>query len=368
MNPKPRRPWLPLVCLILGLLPACRALPPPVVRECRTGQVWAESTIEAKRFAQLLDEYAPKVHALLPGTQTGEVHLWVQEELRYYRHRHYGHSTHGIAIPGGPPFQINVRRDTVSPAWIVNHELTHAFLGPDWETLPGLLEEGLCDYVATQVAPECGPFVRMDRLVEANPYGEGFRFTLSFAQWDRLRGHTVDRLFVDVNSKNPDRLDIAEVLGRPSLGVHQRVPGGYGVGYVMVFRIIENVGLHGLHELCLRAKQFGHDCIPVEWTFRAAGYEPGANLQAPLLAACGQAELRELARILAEIIADVILAALNPDEDPIAQIEERKAHIELRPGVALPLADIQAVRDALRAKWKSKPTDKPPSKSGAPTG
>jgi len=65
----------------------------------------------------------------------------------------------------------------------------------------------------------------------------------------------------------------------------------YGVGVVVVSRILASGGIEELHELCLRAADQGHAQVPAAWLLDAADIESDAQFEELALAELRAASL-----------------------------------------------------------------------------
>ena len=155
--------------LALGLFATgCLAPPPPILVETPYGHVRADTREKASEVAQLLREYAPQVRSLLPGSQTRAVDVWVQDELRVYRHTSRPESVRGFTLLADEfeAKRIHLQSSGQS-AWYLSHELVHALVDTTWKPLPGILEEGLADVVAEILNPDQANHIRAHRLLNA---------------------------------------------------------------------------------------------------------------------------------------------------------------------------------------------------------
>ena len=87
-----------LTLLLVCVSTACLAPPPPIVVETPFGDVRADTEGTAIEVAAMLEELAPQVKALLPGSQDREIDVWVQNELRVYRFNTRPESVRGFTL------------------------------------------------------------------------------------------------------------------------------------------------------------------------------------------------------------------------------------------------------------------------------
>ncbi len=130
---KPR--WLPAV---LGLLAASCATFPRAIVKTREGVIQACDPETAASASQLLLDFGPRVRAVLltsnkaPLAQVGLKHQIVPGSRGYQTRR-------GFAVP-----------ELVEEwKWCFVHELVHWNATGHWDTLPAVIEEGLCQIVGS---------------------------------------------------------------------------------------------------------------------------------------------------------------------------------------------------------------------------
>jgi hypothetical protein len=78
------------------------------------------------------------------------------------------------------------------------------------------------------------------------------------------------------------RLDPVPALALSGGGIQAHTQRGdesalYGYGLLVTDRIVAHIGLDGLHQLCLRATEAGHDVVPTPWILAAAGLDGSAR-------------------------------------------------------------------------------------------
>ncbi len=311
---------LALLILLTAASAGCLAPPPPIVAQTPFGDVRAESPEKADEFADLLERLVPRVHEILPGSQNRDIDVWVQDRLRVYRFTERSESVRGFTLLSGEfdAKRIHLTEDGQS-AWYLAHELVHALIGPEWKALPGVLEEGLADVVAEMLNPEYATHIRAHRLLNASSVTGGLEIEVLYSwpeeslpvqRWDRLRRtrriQPTPRISRDV---------VEAVLSSSRASLHSEYPelpeGLYGFSWLLVHRIVDRIGLDGLHDLCTEATRTGLGVIPIETLYAAADMDPDA-LDPGFLASCfGRHELQAAACMQPDLFAGVGLDALR---------------------------------------------------------
>ena len=180
------------------------------------------------------------------------------------------------------------------------HEMVHALLGPSWDTLPAVLEEGLCDYLAVELMNDTER--RLSRLIAAHYANE----------------------LVERGVLSPEEVAPSAMLApRQSLELHARgkeyASYAYGLGYALATRIVERRGLAGLHRLCVSAAEAGRAQVPARQVLAAAEVSEHTDVgrlvlpdvEAALFAYV--AESGELVRVLDELRRQVPAEAWEPE-------------------------------------------------------
>lgn len=172
---------------------------------------------------------------------------------------------------------------------VLVHELAHALLGPGWRTLPLALEEGLCTLLNDELAD---PALLIAHLRCAARAGGSSMYSVSFhvlrpddepAKYSTFWGNSGG------SDASESTLTIAEILALADSSDLKTMTKGevghvYGVGVVVVSRILAAGGIEELHELSLRAADEGHEHVPVAWLLEAAGIESDAQFEELALA------------------------------------------------------------------------------------
>lgn len=345
---------------LLATLASCRVLPPAHQAETCLGRVRASSAPQAEKVAELVEALHPRVEAWLPGHRRLALDVWVQERpsLSLFGSASIGEAdgfwAEGVA-------RIHLREDADSLERTLAHELVHAALGPEWSTLPGTLEEGLCDLASARLVPEAAARMRAGRLSSAafalgglvlvleidlprdvHPAGVGVQFSARL----RLEG--------EVEGRFDPLASLREHAGLSSsrLTAPQK-KACYGLALMCVERLEQRLGLDGLLALCTAARAAGEAEIPLETILARAELGPDASSwQRAVALALGPAELAELVRahplFLVESLAQLIGPSLRAGDGAVALDTVRARLRVAEPGGAtLDLLELDDLREAV---------------------
>ena len=296
-------PHLPRRCLlVLGLLAllgatSCRSAPPAVV-STPYGDARAETKGRARKLAVLLRQLAPRVAETLPDTRGWPDEVWLSDfaDLPDVARRH---DVVGLTELGARRVRVRDDRLGRDADFVLTHELVHALLGESWDPLPALMKEGLCDSVASRLAPDAAVRVRAVRLVDASFSDPGMALELWYSE-----PGLATRTSIPIPTAGVRRLDPVTALEVGGNGLHGETPGRdesalYGYGLLLTDRIVDHMGFDGLHDLCVRARAAGHDVVPAPWLLAAAGLDARpATWRAALLGALEAPELAAQAELL----------------------------------------------------------------------
>jgi hypothetical protein len=292
----------------------------------------------------------------------------VQDELAVYRFHQRPESVRGFTLLEAEfrAKRIHLQESGQSP-WYLAHELVHALIGPSWATLPGILEEGLGDVVAERLNPEYEENIRSHRLLNASAFTGGLDVEVAYRSpgpgssntWDIVATHRRLSLGPPIEPGT-----LAELLRTPRSTLHQRwadIPESfYGISWLIVSRIVQRIGLEGLHDLCLRAEAHGLDLVPVAWLEAAADLRI-QDLDAEFLASCFDRPALQTALFLqpdafAELLLDILVPKLH------GKLDFREVFNRAKPVIRLP--DKNEIRigyysgpvyRALRQGWRTLP-------------
>lgn len=311
----------PAIALALaGIASGCLVAPPRQELAAREGRVRAERTDRAQAVAEALDELLPRVLETLPGTRHPRLEVWVQDVPALYAFQKSAYSdADGFYAEGMQ--RIHLREGSEHLARTLAHELVHASLDDSWDTLPGTLEEGLCDVVSAQLVPDAAARLSAGRLSSAAFATGGLVIDVELSlptgtpdesddvRWSaRMRLDGEPRVRVD-----PLRaFDVQAGLSTSSLSSAEK-RSYYGVAFLVVRRIVERVGFEGLHELCEQASADGLAVVPTEVLLDAAGIDRSqVGLREAIEASIGARELSELVRAHPEFLVATIARFLGP--------------------------------------------------------
>ncbi len=354
---------LSLVTLALaGATPACLAPPPPIVVETPFGSVRAETERKASEMAELYVRLAPEVRAILPGSQNRAVDVWVQDELRVYRHQNRPESVRGFTLLANEfdARRIHLQSDGNTP-WYLAHELVHALIGNTWKTLPGILEEGLADVIACEVNPEHEGHIRAHRLLNASAFTEGIELELAYripGADDKDEGVPFRRTLILRMDDTFTGEMAREILATGRGDLHARWPdipeAYYGVAWLIVSRIHERGGLEALHALCERAQAAGLELVPIDWLFEAAELDLDGMTPRFLASCFTRSEFQRAVFLQPDAFAEAALKGLEPLRDQIdshALFRRARPAFVLRDGSRVHLSTIPPLRELVRARW-----------------
>lgn len=267
-----------IVCAA-ALVAACAAqglsgcLAPQASAEALHGRVLAEDVEDARIVAAELDLLVPRIEALLPQLDARPVTVWIVD-LETVRRLPGPALAVAKADPEARrvfvcdlatrPFESEAigfgRAPDVARRSDLAHELVHVMLGPGWSTLPGRVEEGLADWVATRTVPEGARGLRLNRLIGAyNLGGEELELVLRVS---------------DPRLPLPDASPISFVARVSTDRSAQESQREYSLGFLLASRAIARGGVESVLELARRARASGLDDAPEAWFAEAAGFDP----------------------------------------------------------------------------------------------
>lgn len=308
-------PWGTLRALwLLCCLCACQAAAPREQVEVSGAVLRADTQEHAARLARSFEDLAPRLEALLPDAQLPELSIWVQELPTLYE---FPLTTmpeaDGFYAPSRQ--RIHLRRDAPDGERTLAHELTHAALGESWDTLPGTLEEGLCDAVAMHLLPESAARLRAGRYSAALFGLGGLRLVLRLEICaEASQAGSQRRLEARV------RLDGEGAIAVDPMSVFEARAGSsatalsashkkalYGYADLVIARIVRQRGFEGLHLIARTARSKGLSTIPTAWLLAASQLsgEP-SSWESALIEELGPMELSELVRTQPNLLADLV--------------------------------------------------------------
>jgi hypothetical protein len=349
-----------IVAAISGALAGCRASAPPQAVVGEFGTVRAANDESAALAAEYLESLVPRLHAMLPGTEPRAVEVWLQHELEIYRGARFPDHVAGMAEHDHS--RIYLRERDIELDLHLAHELVHLLLGRDWDTLPAVLEEGLCDYVAYELAGDSRSTLRAWRLLEAASAFGGLdavvelRVPSEASRRGRLEQH---ELRLAANGLPPARpltlieLSDNEVFEKSTVEVGA---GLYGVGYLVVHRIVERSGYHGLHRMCAEAAASGLAQVGTDAILAAAELDPSAETwRRAAMAEITAHDLPELAPLCASTLCDVLLELAGehyPEHEAVEFLRAARPTLKLTTSRArLPLLASSTIVSRVIERW-----------------
>ena len=346
-----------LLLPVLLLLSSCRAAPPPAAVRSDFGVVRAATDEQARRVSGLSERLIPRLRDLLPGLRDHDLEVWVQKEIELVRGSPYPEHIAGMAdYENG---RIHLRRSDTSLELHLAHELVHVLLDDSWSSLPGVLEEGLCDLVAALLTGQEGEAHHARRLVESTAFFGGFDVIIDVRNQNRrYHGRKVGHR-MKLSFEKLSELTVNEVLELDDEQVFKHATedtgvGLYGLGYLVTLAIVERIGFEGLHALCSRTDQHGVEQIPASVICLSAGAgEDGRGLPRLLMSFLGSDELPVLARVLADGLAEAAAGVGRSEfEDAEQFLEEGDPRLGLvGHSSRIALRGVEEFRDQLRKRW-----------------
>lgn len=356
---------------LLGLaLGSCLSVAPGKAHATPYGTVRADTIERAREVGELLGEIYPVVHAALPDALDRKTQVWVQKKLRRHLFSSMREHVSGFTVLGHG--RIHLREDDRDIRSTLAHELVHALMGESWEPLPAVMEEGLGDLFASRLDAGSRTRVRPARLLQAASYLGGFELEIAYST--PLQGEDDHvRILVALDEREaefgPDEL--LAIGGRGELAPMSRhmdqsqTLDFYGFGYLLVTRIVDRIGIEGLHELCLRAKRDDLDVVPVAWIYAAAGIDERDGWSRVVGDVVDASDIRDLVYGAPEIYADMFtrlavdhFAQIFPQLDAREFLDQVNPRIVLArgpdpdtPPEVLPLARLRPVRLAILSRW-----------------
>lgn len=265
-----------LHALVVASSSACRVVVPPELPASAPtafGVVRGTSEERVKYVARVLDELAPQIPLVVPGCEKRSIDVRLVAEMV---HENWS----------GATFTVQSRRWMELPEAEGNqrltatmaHELVHYLLGEDWSTLPGVLEEGLCDKVAHTLVPAAGTLERAEYAVILGTALEGsYRFDAQRVIGKGKAAHfTPERMTYTVRApiERADLPSFEDALRLDSGDLEPiHTPGVRGVLDALGYLIVSRIGVFDLHALCRRAHIQNLTRVPPEWLLEAAGLQ-----------------------------------------------------------------------------------------------
>lgn len=350
-----RGPCLGLLLLCLG---ACLAPAPPIVVNTPYGRVRAESQASAEGVAQMLIQLAPRVQELLPGSQERSIEVWVQERLQVYRYQDRPESVRGFTLLSGEfeARRIHLQEDEPSP-WYLSHELVHALIDNSWQTLPGILEEGLADVIAEQLNPKEGTHIRAHRLMNASAFSGGLRVELIYQESStQTLGPKHSRIrSANLRLSDPVPIEmIVQLLSTPRAELHAKWDALPESFYGLAWLIVSRIGIEPLHALCQRAEVEGLALVPSSWLLEAAQLDLAEFTPAFISSCFSQMEFKHAIFLQPEAFAAAVIQILEPVSaslQPELYFPVARPAFQLSNGSQIPLDTTGPMMEHLMLHW-----------------
>ena len=304
-------PWIGLAGLLL--LASCHSAP-SVALPVGQDLVRADEVTIARSVAAHLQAIKPRVLAFVPEAEDRTLEIWAQDELPEIDGLEpFGAAAYTVLESGpfGTQVRIHLQDSVADSEAVIAHELVHAVLGREWHTLPPVWEEGLCEYVASQlvdgyeqdehprhvaaVAIALGVRLRCD-FGDAEEHADlppqafnlalqsGWRFPRDF----RLHRHDYEP---------------ADDWGNPRIT--------YAAAYLLTRSLCERDGLAALLSLCERAGQRGLREVPLSWL--VGSEDPDMHsLESVVREHVNEHSLQILAELLLPELVDTLLGVYRP--------------------------------------------------------
>lgn len=312
----------PALVLALGLT-SCLAPPPRIHVETGHGVVRSDHESPGRMAAALLDALAPEVRRRIPDTHEEPLEVWVQEKLSVFRGWSVDEQVPAFTIEGEGLIHI-LEGDRIELSAALAHELVHAMLGPSWKTLPSVAEEGLADWMQEQLNPPVLGSLRADHLAKAGAAVGGLEFGVWSREW-RRRGRRLATITFPHPAEDSKPLDL-----RTALDQGDAVSSGffrpyqvavadarlYGVGYLVISTLIDEIGVDGLHDLCVEAAEQGLSHVPSAWLLEAARLDTNPRTWARIITRkIRYGELMAMGRQLVPDLVRLVVEEIGPRSD-----------------------------------------------------
>lgn len=232
-----RFPFVSALSLVL-VVSACATPPPPIEHAGSGGVVRAFDAEEARQLGSIATDVTVEVCRILGVEPRPFAINAYQDDADHAGGIRVERDRHGQIIGR----TIELRAGVWSaPRFLIAHEFTHwSVAGSPWDRLPHAAEEGLCDFVAGQVAPES----RDERVLDLKARA--------------ARG--LDAPVDDVLALTSRTWEHADVGAKQS---------AYALGYFLV----ERIGLERLRGLCESVVSLGPSDLSTEQLLEAAGLD-----------------------------------------------------------------------------------------------
>jgi len=219
---------------------------PPHVVETSAGRVFGPIREETAALAERAAELYDAVGELLPASRDPRPDVWLQ---KVHHLPWYALSTGDLT---GTYMRLQnrvfVSQEEDNALNVLAHEYVHARLGVALRRLPPALEEGLATAISFELEPSQAPYGRGWRLWSALQAMRSLQLELHYDIPD-FEGNVAARFEYGAGG-----LDPLAVLERGKTRFWLRAPDDkralYGLGFAFAQRLIDRIGISGLHELC----------------------------------------------------------------------------------------------------------------------
>ena len=298
-----------------AVLCGCVALPPSFEVAGTHAVVRSDDPADLVRVERMSAHLVPQVEALLGVKQERALEIWVQDEPAQFAFGvgSYADADGFYATGTG---RIHLRRTSDRIDRTLAHELVHALLPQGWETMPGTLEEGVCDLVSQTLVQDSATRLRAGRLgaaafatggllvevqIDLPDDGGPTRTTLE----TRLRLESESAVSVD-----PQRVFSEDAgLSSSTMGPEEK-KALYGLGYLIATRAEQRVGWEGVRSLCALQGQEAQ----AAWLAAADLSLEQPALRLAIGSEFGPRETWELLRAQPDFLIDQLATALLPWE------------------------------------------------------
>lgn len=263
------RTWILAFC---ALSPACSISMPlasaEFVADGRDAEVGARDPDQARRLARLANAMAPLLRAELVDVRDEKMRVRVLDTMPRAT---FG----GITFHREHPRWVALARDAEHLEHTLGHEAVHFWLGDTWNTLPPIVEEGLCDMLAESMVGRPIVAERARKLVLLHTWNEGaLRMPLSDVLASSGPRELRDQITITVSWSELARElpTVEEALAGEAILPDDEDEAALrhwqaSVGEVLARRI----GVDALRDLCERARRQRLERVPAHWILAAAG-------------------------------------------------------------------------------------------------
>lgn len=265
------RTWILGFC---ALTAACSVSMPLVraefVADGRDAEVGSRDPDEARRLARIANEIAPLLRAELVDVRAEKMRVRVLDAMP---HALYA----GITFDREDPRWVALARDGANLEHTLGHEAVHFWLGDTWNTLPPIVEEGLCEMLADTLLDRSDLEGRARKLVLLHTWNEGglrlpLRYHLAYQGPRELRDLvTIDVSWSDLARELPT---VEEALAGEAILPRDGDEAALRHWQVSIGEVIaRRIGVDALRDLCERARRQRLERVPATWLLAAAGLD-----------------------------------------------------------------------------------------------